>query len=337
MIHGNHTGTDGVSDMNEQKTIDIICIGQVVQDILATNVPENAFMRDTDTVMADTMTFATGGDAANEAVILSRLGNKVTLLARLDKRNIGNMIYDDMQAEGVDMSHSPRLDDCENFTSMVFIHPSGDHNFIVGPGKNYLPKKTDFDMELFKQTRAVSAASLFALGELDVDGIEEIFKTAQEAGAFTIADMNFDLVGIGPNGVAKAYPYIDYLMPSLNEAVYVTGLKEPDAIADYFLAAGVKNVVLKLGSEGCFFKNAQERFYMDAFEITPMDTTGCGDNFVAAFIHALLKGKSNYECCEYGSAAGALNSFSVGAHMYIRSEQQILDFIATAPKRVMNR
>lgn len=323
--------------MSTQKKFDVICIGQVVQDILTTNVPEDAFNRETDTVMADSLTIATGGDAANEAVILSRLGNKVALLARLDKRNVGNMIYDDMQSEGIDMSYALRMDDCENFTSMVFIHPNGDHDFIVGPGKNYLPEKADFDMELYKQTRAVSAASLFALGALDTDGIEEIFKTAQESGAYTIADMNFDLQNIGPNGVAKAYPYIDYLMPSLNEAVYVTGLNDPDEIADYFLAAGVKNVVLKLGGEGCFFKNATERFFMDAFEIKPIDTTGCGDNFVAAFIHALLKGKSHYECCEYGSGAGALNSFDVGAHMYIKSEQQILDFVATAPKREMNR
>lgn len=323
--------------MSESKKFDVICIGQVVQDILTTNVPENAFTGETDTVMADSLTIATGGDAANEAVILSRLGNKVSLLARLDKRNIGNMIYDDMRAEGVDMTWSPRLDNCENFTSMVFIHPSGDHNFIVGPGKNYLPKKTDFDLELFKQARVVSAASLFALGELDTDGIEKIFRIAQESGAYTVADMNFDLEGIGPNGVQKAYPYIDYLMPSLSEAIYVTGLHDPDEIAEYFLAAGVKNVVLKLGGDGCFFRNREERFYMDAFEITPKDTTGCGDNFVAAFIHALLKGETHYECCEYGSAAGALNSFGIGAHMYIKSEQQILDFIATASKRIMNR
>lgn len=319
------------------KIYDVICIGQVVQDILTTNVPENAFMMDTDTVMADSLTLASGGDAANEAVVLARLGDKPALLSRVDTRNVGNMIYEDMKSEGVDTSLLLRLDECETFTSMVFIHPNGDHDFIVGPGKNYAPQMKDFDLNIFKKTRAVSAASLFALGELDTDGIDLIFKTAKEAGAFTVADMNFDLQGIGPHAIRKVYPYTDYLMPSFGEAVFVTGKKDPDEIADYFLAEGVKNVVLKMGGDGCFFKNAQERFYVDPFDVAPVDTTGCGDNFVAAFIHARLKGMDHRACAEFASAAGAINSMGIGAHMHIHSEQQVIDYMRTTRKREVVR
>ena len=63
-----------------EKVYDVICIGQVVQDILVTNVPERPFDGETDTVMADSLTLASGGDAANEAVILARLGNRSALL-----------------------------------------------------------------------------------------------------------------------------------------------------------------------------------------------------------------------------------------------------------------
>ncbi|MCI6868421.1 MAG: carbohydrate kinase family protein [Lachnospiraceae bacterium] len=321
----------------KNKKYDVICIGQVVQDILTTNVPENAFMLDKDTVIADSLTLTSGGDAANEAVVLARLGERSALLSRVDKRNVGNMIYEDMKREGVDVSLLRQVDDCETFTSLVFIHPSGDHNFIVGPGRNYTPERADFDMEIFKDTRAVSAASLFALGELDTNGIEEIFQVTKSAGGFTIADMNFDLQGIGPHAVDKAYPYTDYLMPSFNEAVYVTGKKDPDEIADYFLAKGVKNVLLKMGGEGCFFKNAEERFFVDPYDIKPVDTTGCGDNFVAAFIHCLLKGMDNRACAEFASAVGAINSQGVGAHMQIQSERQVLDYMKTAKKRVIDR
>lgn len=320
-----------------EKVYDVICIGQVVQDILVTNVSERPFDGETDTVMADSLTLASGGDAANEAVILARLGNRSALLSRVDMRNVGNMIFDDMEREGVDTSLLARVEDCETFTSMVFIHPSGDHDFIVGPGKNYTPERKDIDFEVFKKTRAVSAASLFALGELDTDGIEEIFRVAQEAGALTIADMNYDLRGIGPHAVEKVYPYTDYLMPSFSEAVFVTGKKDPDEIADYFLARGVKNVVLKMGGDGCFFKNSSERFYVDPFDVTPVDTTGCGDNFVASFIHALLKGMPNRECAEFASAGGALNSLGIGAHMYIKNEQQVLDYMKSAKKREVMR
>ncbi len=320
-----------------EKLYDVICIGQVVQDILVTNVPENSFMRDTDTVQADSLTLTSGGDAANESVVLARLGDKAALLSRIDRRNVGNMIYEEMVQEGVDTSLLLRMEDCETFTSIVCIHPSGDHDFIVGPGRNYTLEMSDFDLDIFKKTRAVSAASLFGLGKLDTDGMDVIFRTAQEAGALTIADMNYDLEGIGPDGVKKVYPHTDYLMPSFNEAVYVTGKKDPDEIADFFLEKGVKNVVLKMGGDGCFFKNASERFYVDPFDVKPLDTTGCGDNFVAAFTHALLRGMTNRECAEFASAAGAINSQGIGAHMHIHSEQQVLDYMKTAKKRAVER
>ena len=160
------------------KKYDVICIGQAVQDILTTNVPKDAFMRETNTVKADSLTITTGGDAVNEAIVLSRLGNKASVVVRLDKRNIGDMIYRDLQDENVDVSLVARQDDCENFTSMIFIHPDGDHDFIVGPGCNYTLARSDVDFSVFTQTRAVSAASLFTLGELDTNGIAEIFQIA---------------------------------------------------------------------------------------------------------------------------------------------------------------
>ena len=321
----------------EKKEFDVISIGQIVQDILVTNIPEDAMTCGKDTFMADEILISSGGDAVNEAAILAKLGNHAALLTRLDKQAVGEMIYGDLTRQGIDTSLLIRPDDCRTFTAIVVINPKGDHIFFDGPGHNFTPKLSDFDMSVFEKTRAVTAGSLFALGELDTDGIDQIFKKAQESGAFTVADMNFDSTGLGPHGVDKVFPYTDYLMPSFDEAEYVTGKKDPDEIADYFLAHGVKNVVLKLGGEGCFFKNAEKRFYTDPFKIRPMDTTGCGDNFVAAFVHCLLKGMEPEECAEFACAAGALNSQGLGAHLYIESEQQILDFMKTAEKVKIER
>ena len=210
------------TDMEKRKKYDVICIGQVTQDILVDNVPRNAFLLETDTVKADSLTISTGGDAVNEAIILSRLGEKSSVVVRLDKRNIGDMIERELEEENVDISMVSRQEDCENFTSMIFIHPDGNHDFIVGPGKNYTLKRSDVDFDRICDARAVSAASLFALGELDTNGIEEILKKAQKADVYTFADANFDLYDIGPEAVKSVYPYIDYFMPSLNEAMYMT-------------------------------------------------------------------------------------------------------------------
>ena len=82
--------------------------------------------------------------------------------------------------------------------------------------------------------------------------------------------------------------------------------------------------MLKMGGDGCFFKNGSERFYVDPFDVTPVDTTGCGDNFVASFIHALLKGMPNRECAEFASAGGALNSLGIGAICILKMSSRCL-------------
>lgn len=321
---------------DKKKEYDVICIGEVVQDILVTNIPKNPFEK-ADTVMADDLVQTTGGDAANEAVVLSRLGDHAAVLARLDTRSVGDMIFSDLTREGVDTSLILRMEECETFTSIVVIHPDGNHGFLVGPGKNYAVKLSDIDLDLFRHTHAVSAASLFAMGGLDQNGLDEIFRIAREAGAITVADTNFDTENVGPRAVDHVFPYVDYLMPSYDEAVFISGETDPDRIADFFLDAGVGHVMIKMGGEGCFFKDREERFYMDPFRVTPVDTTGCGDNFTGAFIHCLLKGMDHRSAAEFACAAGALNSQAMGAHMFIQSEEQVEEFVRTAEKVQLNR
>ena len=127
------------------------------------------------------------------------------------------------------------------------------------------------------------------------------------------------------------------MVPSWDEAAYVTGLEDERKMADWFLERGAGNVIIKLGSRGSLFRNREESFYTDPYEVTPVDTTGCGDNFTAGFIHAYLKGESMRDCVQFASAAGALNSLGLGASSYIRSEQMVLDFMEKTPRKKIAR
>ena len=69
---------------------DIFCIGACVQDILLEGIEEEDFQNSV-TVLKRAV-FTSGGDATNEAVVLSRLGNKTALLAKIDTGMAGNAI-----------------------------------------------------------------------------------------------------------------------------------------------------------------------------------------------------------------------------------------------------
>ena len=323
--------------MSAGKEFDVICIGQIVQDILVTDIPQDALTSGKDTYLAGMVKTSLGGDAANEAAALAKMGDHAAFLGRLGTDAIGEALLHAMEAMHIDTSLAIRLDESKNFSTVVVIKQDKTHTFFVGPGEKDLAVKDDIDFSIFGKTRAVCAGSLFALGDLDLNGIADIFEAARSNGALTFADMTFDFKGIGPRALDYLYKHVDYLVPSFTEAAFVTGEEEPEKMADAFLKMGAKNVVIKLGGDGCYFRNAEKSFYTDPFDIEPLNTTGCGDNFTGGFIHSILQGKTPEESCEFACGIGALNATGVGASLVVQSEQHVLDFMKETKKRHIDR
>ena len=316
------------------KKYDAVCIGFVVQDILLTDIPKDALSRDTS--VASSAMITSGGDAANESVTLGRLGSKTGLLVKLGNDSVSKSIYSTLEDEPLDLSILVRDDNAQMLMAVVVIQPDGDRAFLVRRGnENSYLKPEEISDDVLKDTRAVTVGSLFCLPGLDGEGIAGVLKRAQSYGAITICDMTHDLNGIGPEAQLCVYPHVDYIMPSLEEAMYVTGEKDPDRIADYFLAKGAKNVVLKLGGDGCFFKNTEKRFFSDPYDVRAVDTTGCGDCCLGGFTHALLKGWPIEKCVDFACAVGAINATGVGAHHTVQSEEHVLKFMETTPHKVI--
>ncbi len=318
------------------KKYDAVCIGFIVQDIIVTDIPEDALTKDTS--VAKEALITSGGDAGNEAITLAHLGSRTAPLVKIGRDAVGNSIYSILENEPVDRSLIIRDSAAEMMMAIVVIKPDGERSFLVKKGNSHyqlLPE--EIPEEALKDTRAVTVGSLFCLPGLDGAPIAGILERARSYGAITICDMSHDLEHIGPEAQLPVYPHVDYMMPSLEEAHYVTGETDPDKIADYFLSRGVGNVVLKLGADGCFFKNAQKRFFSDPYEIKAVDTTGCGDNFLGGFTHALLKGWPIETCTDFACAVGAINATGLGAHHTIKSEQQVLSFMESANRRSIIR
>lgn len=312
--------------MGGQKDFDVICLGQVTQDIVMTNLEldTNKFFQNA--TCAEELIFTSGGDAVNESVTLAKLGDQSALLARLDCSPVGNMILEDIERY-IDTSLLVRREDCRVPSVVVAIQPDGEHYFLVGPSHNYGLEPEDIDFSVFERTKVVSAASLYSLGAMDGEGIRMVFAKAKACGAVTVADLNTDIKGLGPDAFDDLYKDIDYLLPSYEEAEYVTGQSELPAMAGYFLEKGAGHVVIKCGGKGAYYQDQEESFQMDAFPVKTLDTTGCGDNFVAGFIHGLLKGWSHKECVRFACATGAVNAMSYGGHLGVTGEEQILELL----------
>ena len=89
-----------------------------------------------------------------------------------------------------------------------------------------------------------------------------------------------------------------------------------------FLSFGIRNVIIKLGAKGCFFRNASERIYLPAVPISAVDATGAGDNFLAGFAVKILEGAAHGEALRLGNACGALCACAEGASAGLKNREQ---------------
>lgn len=106
------------------------------------------------------------------------------------------------------------------------------------------------------------------------------------------ADMIMPRLGETLDDIAGALQYVDYFFPNYDEACLMTGEKDEAKVADKLFSYGIKNVVMKIGTRGCYIRNKDGVMIVPACKgITAVDTIGAGDNFASGFIAALLQEK----------------------------------------------
>ncbi|MCT9732342.1 PfkB family carbohydrate kinase, partial [Escherichia coli] len=81
--------------------LDVICIGAAIVDIPLQPVSKNIF--DVDSYPLERIAMTTGGDAINEATIISRLGHRTALMSRIGKDAAGQFILDHCRKENIDI------------------------------------------------------------------------------------------------------------------------------------------------------------------------------------------------------------------------------------------
>ncbi|HWQ77852.1 MAG TPA: carbohydrate kinase family protein [Anaerovoracaceae bacterium] len=308
---------------------DVICIGVVLLDLPLGPLDEGIFRAES--TMVGHIGLTTGGDALNEAVILARLGKKPALIGHIGRDMPGDIIVKRCEEEGVDCSRLRRDPKAETRINVVVIGKDGQRHFIKthsAVSLSFRPEEIDYD--LIGNARAVSLASIFCSKLRDPETILRILKAAKEKGAATFADMVPMTGGETIGDIAEALPFLDYFLPNLEEAAMLTGLLDPDEMADCLLEYGIGTVVVKLGKQGCLIKNSRERHLIPAFQANAVDTTGAGDNFAAGFITAVLDGMDLKACGQFANAVAAVSTETIGASDGVKNRERIETFPAYA-------
>ena len=308
------------------KTYDIICIGTALVDSIIKGFDPNPISASG--FRADSGSLNVGGEAVNEAMAAAKLGMKTGILCSLGADAAGNMIAAALADCGVDTSLIIRSEDHPTPVTTMFVNEDGTRKSITNGAHRYNFHPEQY-ADRFTGAGAIILGSLFRAPFDDPEIIREVLTAASAAGQIVVADTklpNFRFLKL--DDLRDSLPLIHTITPNEDEAKYYTGAEQPEDMADIFLAYGIKNVIIKLGSKGCYFKNAQTAFHLPATKLPAVDATGAGDNFVAGYTSEILRGASCQEAIAFANVCGGICTTAVGAGTALKSRDQVLHFLS---------
>lgn len=137
--------------------------------------------------------------------------------------------------------------------------------------------------------------------------VPELIGRARAAGVKTLLDSNGEALLLG----AGAKP--DLMKPNQKELAFLAGrpLSTPEAEEDAaraLLRGGVGGVLLSRGEAGAALVTQARIVYCPAPKINLVNAVGSGDSFVAAYLHAQLRGAREETCLAWANCAGAANA-----------------------------
>ena len=308
--------------MSTEKKCDIVIVGAAIADLQV--YPVTKEITNTASYSAQSMEMKVGGDAINEAFIITRLGHKVRLVSCIGDDSTGKFLLGQCEQNGVSTDYIKVDPGKITSLNVGLIWEDGERTFINNKsGSIWTFGPQDVDLSAIDGAEILCFASIFNNPLLDGTFMVQLFRHAKENGMKIAADIVAAKNGETIDDVREALSYIDYFFPNYDEAAALTGKTDIDEIADVLLSCGVKNVILKIGKRGCLVKNSSDRFITPSYpKATVVDTTGAGDNFASGFLSCIMEGKSLAEASQFANCTASLAIEKIGATSGVTSRAQ---------------
>ena len=260
-----------------------------------------------------------GGDTSNAAIAAARQGASVGYVTAIGADRFGESFMNLWAEEGVDTSAVIRSQSAHTGLYFVTHGPDG-HVFSYLRAGSAASRMTpqDIPTELIESAKIVHVSAISqAISSSAADAVFTAMRIARAAGVAVSYDTNLRL-RLWPLDRARAVIHAavslaDILCPSLDDAMHLTGLADPDRIAEFYLALGPKIVVLTLGAQGALVATADRRERIEAWPARLVDATGAGDMFDGAFLAEYLRGRDPFAAARYANVAAAISTEGIGA------------------------
>lgn len=273
-------------------------------------------------VIGQSFTKASGGVIANFSCAVARLGLNVGFLGSIGDDSDGQLVIDSFKEYGIDTSHVKTEKNVTTFTTFIMIDPSGEKAMVIPPIRT-MPLLGDICEPYIAQGRLVHT-HLF-----DPNVVLKVAKIAKHNNCYLSLDLE-------PQRLRKCPPEILDELLKLADIIFCNkgaldilgGIDSPTTAISIAKKRIQGILVATSGSSGCLIMNENgKKFHISAYKTTPVDTTGAGDCFAAAFVYGFLHGWDVEKCGSFANAAGAMATTKLGARGVLPTIQEIEIFM----------
>lgn len=269
-----------------------------------------------------------GGKGANQAVGVARLGYPVSMVGRVGDDEFGAPLRRGLRDAGVRVRAVKRAPGVSSGVALITVAARGRNTIVVIPGANGVLTPADLQAEA-----ALLCSAGMILAQLETP-LHVVSFLAELAGSQRIPLM------LDPAPARKLPPAllrrVSWLTPNETETYALCGTRfgtltprTAKRYAAHLLGAGSKNVMIKLGSAGAFWADADgESAFIPAFPVRAVDSTAAGDAFNAALAVALMKGNETRDAIRFACAAAAISVTRAGAQPSMPAAEEVAKFLA---------
>lgn len=304
----------------------IIVLGDINVDVLGA---VDRWPQPGDDCLASHLEMHLGGVAANCALALSRWGPRPRLVGCVGEDEFGAFLRRTLREQGLDVQWVQST--TAALTGLVYVNltPDGQRTFFGSRGANMIVRKPQRAHALFHRAAALHLAGYNFLTPVIEATARYLLKSLRDRGALISLDVGPDPSRLVPRKILQLANQLDILFVNRAEAFALTQERDPHNAFRSLLNTGARDVVLKLGKDGCLIYHEGAIREVPPFPVDAVDSTGAGDAFVGAFLQGRLRGWSQPEAAIAANAAGAAATKVLGAGENLPHLREIVRVLQT--------
>ena len=249
---------------------------------------------------------AYGGDTFNTAVYLARTGARVRYATALGDDPYSAAILELARREQVDTGLVAILPARMPGLYLIETGAEGERMFHYwrerAPARELLDAAgTETVLAGMRDAGLIffSAVTLSLYSQAALSRFAEALRRARAAGTTIVMDGNYRPRGWqndperARDVIRRFWALADLALPTREDEALLWGDADAAATVTRLRAIGVPEIVVKLGQEGALVAAGGEPVGVPVpTPVTPVDTTGAGDSFNAAYLSARMRGKA---------------------------------------------